>query len=40
MTVSVDDLLQWVREGKITDVKTVIGSFWLEKIISGVWPMK
>lgn len=40
MTVSVDDLLQWVREGKVTDVKTVIGSFWLEKILSGVWPMK
>jgi ADP-ribose pyrophosphatase len=29
--------LQWVREGKITDVKTVIGSFWLEKIVSGSW---
>jgi ADP-ribose pyrophosphatase len=40
MTVSVDQLLQWVREGKITDVKTVIGSFWLEKILSGAWPMK
>ena len=37
MTASVDELLQWVREGKITDVKTVIGSFWLEKILSGHW---
>ena len=37
MTASVDELLQWVREGKITDVKTVIGSFWLEKIVSGSW---
>ena len=37
MTASVDELLQWVREGKISDVKTVIGSFWLEKIISGQW---
>jgi ADP-ribose pyrophosphatase len=40
MTVSVDELLRWVREGKITDVKTIIGSFWLEKILSGAWPMK
>lgn len=31
------DVLQWVREGKITDVKTVIGAFWLEKIVSGQW---
>jgi ADP-ribose pyrophosphatase len=34
---SVDDMLAWVREGKITDVKTVIGTFWLEKILSGDW---
>jgi ADP-ribose pyrophosphatase len=40
MTVSVDELLRWVREGKITDVKTIIGSFWLEKILSGAWPIK
>lgn len=40
MTASVDELLQWVREGKITDVKTVIGSFWLEKILSGRWSME
>ncbi|GAC1407508.1 MAG: NUDIX hydrolase [Burkholderiaceae bacterium] len=31
------DLLQWVREGKVTDVKTVIGAFWLEKLQTGQW---
>ncbi len=31
------DVLAWVREGKITDVKTVIGAFWLEKIAAGEW---
>jgi ADP-ribose pyrophosphatase len=36
-TASIDELLSWVREGKITDVKTVIGSFWLEKILAGEW---
>jgi ADP-ribose pyrophosphatase len=30
-------LMAWVRQGKITDVKTVIGTFWLEKILSGTW---
>jgi ADP-ribose pyrophosphatase len=37
--VPVAELLQWVREGKITDVKTVIGTFWLEKIMSGQWKL-
>lgn len=37
ITASLDDMLQWVREGKITDVKTVIGTFWLEKIVAGAW---
>ena len=31
------DLLEWVRKGKITDVKTVIGTFWLEKVLSEKW---
>jgi ADP-ribose pyrophosphatase len=30
-------ILDWVRDGTITDVKTVIGAFWLEKILSGAW---
>lgn len=31
------DVMDWVREGKITDVKTLIGAFWLEKIENGQW---
>lgn len=31
------DVLAWVKEGKVTDVKTVIGAFWLEKIVQGIW---
>jgi ADP-ribose pyrophosphatase len=31
------DVMKWVREGKITDVKTIIGAFWLDKISSGDW---
>lgn len=34
---SLDDLLTWVREGRVTDVKTLIGAFWLEKIRGGTW---
>lgn len=31
------DVLDWVQEGKITDVKTIIGAFWLDKICAGQW---
>ena len=34
---SIDDILGWVKSGKITDVKTVIGAFWLEKLVSKQW---
>lgn len=34
---SVPELLEMVRSGEVTDVKTVIGTFWLEKIIAGTW---
>lgn len=36
---SLPEMLGWVREGKITDVKTVIGTFWLEKVLSGQWQL-
>jgi ADP-ribose pyrophosphatase len=36
-TASVPEMLEMVRRGEITDVKTVIGTFWLEKIAAGTW---
>ncbi|GLU35318.1 NUDIX hydrolase [Trinickia caryophylli] len=30
-------VLEWVRTGAISDVKTIIGTMWLEKLISGAW---
>ena len=30
-------LLQWVREGTVTDVKTMVGVMWLEKVLAGEW---
>lgn len=33
-----NDALEWVRTGRITDVKTVIGLFWAEKIAQGWLP--
>ena len=30
-------LLQWVRDGVVTDVKTMLGVMWLEKVVQGEW---
>jgi ADP-ribose pyrophosphatase len=30
-------MLEMVKRGQVTDVKTVIGTFWLEKILDGRW---
>ena len=31
------DLMRLVLEGKVTDVKTQIGAFWLDKFLRGEW---
>ena len=36
-TAPVFEVLEWVKSGKITDVKTVIGAFWLDKILKQEW---
>ncbi|RKP43675.1 NUDIX domain-containing protein [Trinickia fusca] len=36
-TVHADQVSEWVRTGEISDVKTIIGTFWLEKVRSGEW---
>lgn len=32
-----DEAMQWVRDGRICETKTVIGLFWLEKILTEKW---
>lgn len=36
---TLDSMKAWIKEGSITDVKTIIGTFWLEKIVSGEWTL-
>lgn len=36
-SATVPELLEMVRSGQVTDVKTVIGAFWLEKLAAGSW---
>jgi ADP-ribose pyrophosphatase len=30
-------LLLWVRDGTVTDAKTMLGAMWLEKVLAGEW---
>ena len=36
-TLPLPTALQWVREGRITDSKTVSTLFWAEKVLGGEW---
>lgn len=38
-TASLDELLAWSREGKLTDAKTLTGLLWLQNHLSGAWPL-
>lgn len=37
MTLPLVEALQWVRDGRITDPKTMAGLFWAEKLRQGAW---
>lgn len=34
----VQEALEWVRDGRVSDVKTIIAIQWAEKILNGSWP--
>jgi len=34
------ELEDWMREGKLTDVKTIVGMMWLAKYRAGQWPLQ
>lgn len=37
--LSLDTAMRWVRDGHITDAKTISCLFWAEKVLSGAWPL-
>ena len=38
-SASADELLQWCRDGCITDAKTLTGVLWLQNLRSGAWSL-
>lgn len=38
-TATPTELLQWCRDGAVTDAKTLTGALWLQNVLSGAWPL-
>ena len=38
-SASLSELLQFCRDGRITDGKTLAGALWLQNVVSGVWTL-
>lgn len=36
-TATPAELLQWCREGRVTDAKTLTGMLWLQNVLCGAW---
>jgi ADP-ribose pyrophosphatase len=36
-TASTSELLQWCRDGRVTDAKTLTCALWLQNVTSGAW---
>jgi len=39
ITATPQQLLEWCRDGTITDSKTFFGALWLQNILSGAWKL-
>jgi ADP-ribose pyrophosphatase len=37
-TATLDQLLDWIAAAHVTDVKTIIGAYWLQHFLAGKWP--
>lgn len=38
LEVRLEEALQWVREGRIAEVRSIIGLMWAQKRLAGEWP--
>ncbi|MDI1273264.1 NUDIX hydrolase [Polaromonas sp.] len=38
-TATPAELLQWCRDGRVTDGKTLTGALWLQNVLSGAWAL-
>jgi ADP-ribose pyrophosphatase len=38
-SASAEELLQWCRDGRVTDAKTLTGMLWLQNLRAGAWTL-
>ena len=38
-TATLPELLQWCRDGRVTDAKTMTAALWLQNVVSGAWEL-
>jgi ADP-ribose pyrophosphatase len=38
-TATPTELLQWCRDGQVTDAKTLTGALWLQNVLAGAWKL-
>jgi ADP-ribose pyrophosphatase len=38
-TATPAEFMQWCREGRVTDAKTLAGALWLQNVLSGAWSL-
>jgi len=39
-TATPAELLQWCRDGRVTDAKTLTAALWLQNVLSGAWALQ
>ena len=39
ITATPQELMDWCRDGRVTDSKTLIGALWLQNVLSGAWTL-
>jgi len=39
ITATPQELMQWCRDGTVTDAKTLAGCLWLQNVLSGAWAL-
>ena len=39
VTATPTELLEWCRDGRVTDGKTLTGALWLQNVLSGAWTL-
>jgi ADP-ribose pyrophosphatase len=38
-TATPHQLMDWCRDGQVTDAKTLTGALWLQNMLTGDWPL-